>query len=165
MQGEGAAVGHAPKLITVVEAAGDTLREESHLKSEVIFVGTSELQQWAEALPVQRRTVRLRLDLPALTDTERIGWQQQLERLHNDCGCSAAAVASVGAILLIAGYAILVGFDQPLWLVAIASMLGAIVALFAGKWLGRFRSRTKLRSDVGHLTQVIEHRATDEPRT
>jgi hypothetical protein len=106
----------------------------------------------------------VRLELPALTAAERASWQQRLERLHNDCGCSAAAAAFLGSILSLAAYAYFVGFGQPSWLVVITSVPAAIAALFVGKWFGHFRSRVKLRADLLQLVQLIEQRTADESR-
>ena len=138
---------------------------EFYLKSTVVLTSTSQLKQWAAALSVQRGSVRLRLDVPALAEQERATWEKRLERSHNDCGCTAAAVAFLASILLIAGYAIFVGFEQPIWLIVIVSVLVAIVALFVGKWFGHLRSRMQLRDHAAQLIHLIEQRTADESRT
>lgn len=120
------------------------------------------MQEWAAALSIHRRPIRVRLDLPALPERERANWQQRIERSHNDCGCSAAAIAFLGAICLILGYWVSVGFEQPIWLIAMATVLAAIVALFAGKTLGHLWSRKRLRHQVSHVIQLVEQRTANE---
>ena len=136
----------------------------SHTQSEVIFSSRLQLQQWASALPVHRRPVNLRLQLDALLEPQRQQWQQLLQRSHNDCGCSAAAVAFLASILLIIGYALLAGFEQPIWLVAIATVFTSIAALFVGKTLGHLWSRRKLRHQVAQLIHLVEQTNCNEPR-
>ena len=136
----------------------------SHTRSEVIFSSRLQLQQWAAALPVYRRPLNLRLQLDQLRDPQRLQWQQQLQRSHNDCGCSAAAAAFLGSILLIIGYAVVAGFEQPVWMVAIATVLTSIAALFVGKTLGHLWSRRKLRHQVAQLIHLVEQTDSDEPR-
>jgi hypothetical protein len=129
----------------------------------VVIANGAQLQQWAETLRVRRRPISVSLELPTLTESERTGWQARLERLHNDCGCSAAAAAFLGAILSIAGYALFVGFERPAWVVLLLSVAAVIAALLAGKWFGHFRSRSRLRDDLLQLSHLIERRTADEP--
>ena len=133
--------------------------------SEVTLTSRLQLQRWAAALPIQRRPAKVYLNLPALPEHERVDWQQRIERSHNDCGCSAAAIAFLGAIGLVVGYEVLVGFEQPIWLVALATAVTAIAALFVGKTFGHLLSRRKLQRQVTQLVHLVEQTNIDEPHT
>ena len=132
--------------------------------SEVTFSSRLQLQQWAASLPVYRRPLNLRLQFDQLPEPQRLQWQQQLQRSHNDCGCSAAAAAFLGSIALIIGYAVFAGFEQPIWLVAVATVFTSIAALVAGKTLGHLWSRRKLRDQVAQLIRLVEQKTSNEPR-
>lgn len=123
---------------------------------DVVLTGEDELRQWAAALATRRPPIRLRLDLPTLTPLQREQWQRRFERLHNDCGCSAAALALLSLVVAVAAYAALIGFEQPLWVLASATLVGAIASIFVGKALGHAWSRRQLRAEVAKLLETME---------
>jgi uncharacterized membrane protein YdjX (TVP38/TMEM64 family) len=105
------------------------------------------------------------MNLPILSPEELLPWQEQLENVYNDCGCSAATLSLLGLILAVSAYAALIGFEQSLWLVALGVVVAAIAALFAGKLFGLAWSRRKLRRQVAQLVHLVEGRGTDGPPT
>jgi hypothetical protein len=131
-------------------------------RPEVILTSASELTRWASSIRVKRAQIRLRLSLPALSQQEHLYWQQQIERLYNDCGCSAATVSLLGVIVVIIAYAALIGFEQPIWLVVLGTVVATGVALFVGKIIGHAWSRRELRRQVAQLIRFVERRSKYE---
>lgn len=133
-----------------------------HGYPEMVFTGAAELLRWTASVGIKRAPLRLRLELPGLSQQEQLRWQQLLERSHNDCGCSAAATGLLAFVTSTAAYAVLVGFAQPLWLRAIVLLGAAVGILFLGKLIGHTWSRRKLRRHVTNIVQLVQGASTDE---
>ena len=131
-------------------------------RPEVILTSASELTRWASSIRVTRAQIRLRLSFSALSQQEHLYWQQQIERLYNDCGCSAATVSLLGVMVAVIAYAALIGFEQPISLVALGTVVTAVVALFGGKIIGYAWSRRELRRQVAQLVRFVERRSEYE---
>ena len=143
--------------LEVVQAA------ESHpTRPEVIFTSVSQLTRWAMGAGVWRSPVRVRVNLSGLSQQEQAHWQERIEHLHNDCGCSAGAVSLFGLILAAIVYGAVIGFEQPLWQVALGTLIAAIAALLAGKLFGLAWSRRTLQRQVTQIVHLVERKVTDE---
>jgi hypothetical protein len=134
------------------------MAELSPARPEVILCSLPALEHWAASVALTRAPVRLRHSMPMLSQQERLDWQRQIERLHNDCGCSGAALSLLGLVLVVIVYAALIGFGQWIWLIAPGIPLGAVAALFVGKFMGHAWSRRKLRRQAVQLAHIVEGR-------
>jgi hypothetical protein len=143
------------------------LREElpmSRSRPDVVIASVQQLRRWALAVSIAREPVRLRLDLPGLSADERQDWARSIERPHNDCGCTAAAVALIAAVVGVAAAAIvhaaLGGALQP-GLLALGGFGAAVAALFAGQLGGRWWSLHTVRGRAERLARLVQTRAAD----
>ena len=131
-------------------------------RSEVVFTNVQQLTRWAMRAGVWRSPIRVRMYLSGLSPQEQVHWRKRIEDSHNDCGCTVGAFSLFGFILVAIVYGVVIGFQQPLWLVAAVTLVAAIPALFAGKLIGLVWSRRTLRRQVTQIVDHVDRKVIDE---
>jgi hypothetical protein len=130
---------------------------------EVVFTNVRELVAWTSAARIRRAPLHVRLELPMMSPDKQASWARAIERSHNDCGCSAAAVALLALIVFVATYMFVVGFASSIVIVAIGTSLGGIAAGVSGKFVGQWWSRITLRRQAATLAAQYEQGIAVEP--
>ena len=114
------------------------------------------LSEW-----VHRKPPRLLLfNLDGFTPQENYYWQEKINRLNVDCGCTFSAAAFFLSIVIYPSVLILGGYHLPSR-VSVEVLVGLGFSLaFAGlgKSIGLFRSRRLLRSSLLSLIDLIRKR-------
>jgi hypothetical protein len=106
------------------------------------------------------RRARIQIDSLLLSPEEVALWQRRLERLYNECGCTASALC----LLLAAAGALTFLFMQnggiratKWWQIGLA-LAFVIAAGVVGKMFGLWRARVRLRRASSELQRLMQKR-------
>ena len=96
---------------------------------------------------------RIAVQLPGLSQEERDGFEQRINKAYFDCGCVEAAIlgfAGLAAYLVWAAGA----SDTSLWLKLPGAALIFFLAVGVGKVIGRLRATRALRDELSKLARA-----------
>lgn len=125
---------------------------------ECVVRDVEAIRQVAEK-PLGRRLV---LDCAELTSEERNAWQERINTLAVECGCSWSAVFLGGAVLTYLVLLATTGYRQAmgLWTHLGVGIGTAVLSAGAGKALGLMRARRRLKETLWKLVWLVEERRT-----